>query len=114
MDSTNNEKGYTNEQWESLLCRTFGDPVPAPKAVEPQKEPVAQTPPHPCSPIASSSETGSPRAGNTEAGNTQKSCSCAHQTRTEKEAENMDTGMDPPGCFPGVCYHCCACFPPRG
>ncbi len=51
MDSTNNGKGYTNEQWESLLCRTFGDPAPAPKAAEPSKpEPVAQTPPTPAPP----------------------------------------------------------------
>ena len=50
MDSTNNGKGYTNEQWESLLCRTFGDPAPAPKAVEPPKESVAQMPPTPAPP----------------------------------------------------------------
>lgn len=51
MDSTNNGKGYTNEQWESLLCRTFGDPAPAPKAAEPSKpKSVAQTPPTPAPP----------------------------------------------------------------
>ena len=50
MEANKNGKGYTDEQWESLLCRTFGDPAPAPKAVESQKEPVAQMPPTPAPP----------------------------------------------------------------
>jgi len=46
MESTNSrEKGYTDEQWESLLCRTFDEPTPAPKVPEPPKpEPESKTP----------------------------------------------------------------------
>ena len=46
MESTNSrEKGYTDEQWESLLCRTFDEPTPAPKVPEPSKpEPESKTP----------------------------------------------------------------------
>ena len=46
MESTNSrEMGYTDEQWESLLCRTFDEPTPAPKVPEPPKsEPESKTP----------------------------------------------------------------------
>ena len=49
MEANKNGKGYTDEQWESLLNQTFFDSTPAPKAAETPR-PVTQAPTPPPAP----------------------------------------------------------------
>ena len=63
MEATNNPNNYTDEQWEALLCRTFGDPEPVPKAPDPPKpesEKKANPAPAPTAPIVSKPATSKP------------------------------------------------------